>query len=299
VEVTRTQTGCAPITKQVRVSINCQRFRLAAPRVIAVATDGSPTVTAIPDPALPVGHAVPFGQDITFEGPPGSTAPRAQPSGAGVGTTPAALDPLMRGLLGIFAGSDTSGMATRLVNAFLTPNRTVRFWSDAALDAAVRAHPNTASWVSLSLNAPTSPERSPGRTRIHQALQAANWDINAAVAPTDLGPPAFNTGNKVLRTGDWGNGLALMINGVRHVVVIARDYHYDACRQEYFIRLQYVFYDVFGLDDIDLQRFGASGFMDSDASRGITAWWQLQHQHGYVPLITRVSFEREFTVPAR
>ncbi|WNG22435.1 SH3 domain-containing protein [Cystobacter fuscus] len=34
----------------------------------------------------------------------------------------------------------------------------------------------------------------------------------------------------------------------------------------------------------------------------ITAWWQLQHQHGYAPLITRIAFEREFRVsvpPAR
>jgi hypothetical protein len=50
------------------------------------------------------------------------------------------------------------------------------------------------------------------------------------------------------------------------------------------------FYDVFGLDDDDLREFGAASdsFGSSTASVGITAWWQLQHQHGYAPLVTLV-----------
>ncbi|MGZ3457848.1 MAG: hypothetical protein ACXU86_05005 [Archangium sp.] len=47
-----------------------------------------------------------------------------------------------------------------------------------------------------------------------------------------------------------------------------------------------------------LKEYGADGgWFDSDAAQGITAWWQLQNQHGYVPLITRIAFEREFRVP--
>ena len=119
------------------------------------------------------------------------------------------------------------------------------------------------------------------------------------MAPTDLGVPAFNQGTASLGTGDFGNGLAVMINGVQHVVVVAKEYSYDACAQQYRIKLEYVMYDVFGLDDDDLQQYGGSGFFSSIAGRGITAWWQLQHQHGYAPLITRISFEREFTVSTR
>jgi hypothetical protein len=99
----------------------------------------------------------------------------------------------------------------------------VLFWSDQDLSAAAEAHPHTTSFVYRAFSAPTSAERTVGRTRIHQALEAASWDINAAIAPTDLGVPAFNRGSPV--------------------------------------------------------------------------WGQLQHQHGYAPLITRIAFEREFTVP--
>ncbi|NBC44379.1 hypothetical protein GTZ93_31690 [Corallococcus exiguus] len=112
-----------------------------------------------------------------------------------------------------------------------------------------------------------------------------------------LGVPAFNEGSPAWHTGDFSNGLGVMINGIQHVVVIAKEYRFDRPKSEYTIKLEYVFYDVFGLDDDDLQEYGADGGFDSDASQGITAWWQLQFQHGYVPLITRIAFEREFTVP--
>jgi hypothetical protein len=209
------------------------------------------------------------------------------------------LERKMRKLLTEFASSDTHGKARRLFDAFLTPRRAVSIWSDADLTTAAEAHPNIVTFVHRALSAPNSPERSAGQTRIHQALQNAGWDIRRAVAPTDLGVPAFNRGNKVLATGDFGNGLGVMINGLQHAIVIAKEYHYNACRREYYIKLEYVFYDVFGLDDDDLREFGADGGYDSDAAEGITAWWQLQHQHGYAPLITRIAFEREFTAPAR
>jgi hypothetical protein len=99
-------------------------------------------------------------------------------------------------------------------------------------------------------------------------------------------------------TGDFNNGLGVMINGVQHAIVVAKAYHLDRTKNEYSIKLEYVFYDVFGLDADDLKEYGADGgWGDSDAAQGITAWWQLQHQHGYAPLITRIAFEEEFTVP--
>jgi hypothetical protein len=294
VEVTRTQPSCAPITRQVRISIVCERFRLAQPRIIATATDGylRPTTT-FTDPALLGGYPLSFGQDLSF------FVGRSQPFGPSAGSSTSALETKMRALLSSFASNDSSGKARRLFNAFLTPQRAVSFWSDAALTAAAEAHANIQTFVDRALSAPTSPGGSTGRPRIHQALRAAGWDINAAVTPTDLGVPAFNIGNKVLSTGDFGNGLGVMINGIQHAIVVAKAYSYNACRREYTIRLEFVFYDVFGLDDDDLQEFGADGGFDSSAAEGITAWWQLQHQHGYAPLITRIAFERELTVPAR
>ena len=294
VEVTRTQPGCAPLTRQVSVRVRkCKYYRLARPKIIAIATDTylTPTTT-FADPGLPGSHALGFGQDLS------SATGRTQPHGPSVGATTAVLETKMRNLLTVFASNDTDGKARRLFDDFLAPNTAVRFWSDPDLTAAAEAHANIATFVSRALSAPNSPERSTGQTRIHQALETAGWDINAAVAPADLGVPAFNTGNKVLGTGDFGNGLGLMINGLQHAIVVAKEYYYDRCQSEYYIRLEYVFYDVFGLDDDDLREFGADGgLFDSTAAEGITAWWQLQHQQNYVPLITRIAFEREFTVP--
>ena len=297
VEVTRTQPHCAPITRQARIFIQkCKFFRLAQPRIIAIATDNylmsQGNLSSFPDPHLPGGHALDFGQDLAF-----STG-RAQPHGPSVGTTTVSLESTMRNLLTEFASNDTHGKARRLFNDFFAPQSAVSFWSDADLTAAAEAHPNIVTFVSRALSSPNSPQRSAGRTRIHQALQNAGWDINAAVPPTDLGVPAFNLGTDWRKTDDWGNGLAVMVNGVQHVIVVAKEYYYDQCNGEYFIKLEYVFYDVFGLDDVDLQDKGADGgIFDSNAAEGITAWWQLQHQHGYAPLITRIAFEREFTVP--
>lgn len=63
----------------------------------------------------------------------------------------------------------------------------------------------------------------------------------------------------------------------------------------YRLGLKFIFYDVFGLDDDDLDEYGI--FRSPailDAPVGITAWWQLQHQHGYAPLVTRILIEKTF-----
>jgi hypothetical protein len=92
-----------------------------------------------------------------------------------------------------------------------------------------------------------------------------------------------------------------MINGIQHVYILATRYSFDKSRQVYDITLMYVFYDVFGLDDDDLREFGAksAGPLSSDAAIGITAWWQLQHQHGFAPLVTRIVLQKEYKdIPA-
>ncbi|WP_222595349.1 SH3 domain-containing protein [Corallococcus exiguus] len=267
-------------------------FQLTQPKIIAIATDTYLKPTHfIADPKLPGKHVLGFGQDLSF------ATGRAQPHGPSVGTTPAALDGKMRRLLKEFAGNDTRGKARRLFDAFLKPQRALLFWSDSGLTADAEAHPNITTFVHRALSAPNSPERTAGQVRIHQALEKVGWNINAVTPIKGLGVPAFNEGSPAWHTGDFSNGLGVMINGIQHVVVIAKEYRFDRPKSEYTIKLEYVFYDVFGLDDDDLQEYGADGGFDSDASQGITAWWQLQFQHGYVPLITRIAFEREFTVP--
>jgi hypothetical protein len=110
--------------------------------------------------------------------------------------------------------------------------------------------------------------------------------------PTDLGVPAFNIGSKAFSTQDFANGLGLN----QWCATTAT----TPKAMQYRIVLKYIFYDVFGLDDKDLRRFGAASdsFVYSKAAIAITAWWQLQHQHGYAPLVTRIILEKTFEVPA-
>lgn len=68
--------------------------------------------------------------------------------------------------------------------------------------------------------------------------------------------------------------------------------------KRYCIRLKFIFYDVFGLDDDVLNEYGGDSWYSSDAAIGITAWWQLQHQHGLAPLVTRIVLEKDYEAPA-
>src|SRR4029077_17888898 len=101
----------------------------------------------------------------------------------------------------------------------------VTYFDDADLNAAAAAHSNIKFFCGAALSAPNTPFQAAGKTRIHQALKQANWDITKLIAPTDLGVPAFNKGSKMQSTEDFGNGLGLMINGVQHVYVVATHYH--------------------------------------------------------------------------
>jgi len=266
------------------------------PKIVATATDTYlKPQQGFPDAANLQGVVPMYGQDITFG------AGRKAPKGHNVGTTPVDLSNKMRKLLTNFASQDTTGMATRLFNQFLAKQTSVQYFDDASLNKVAAQHPNIVFFCDAALSAPNSPNKSAGKTRIHQALKNANWDINKLVAPTDLGVPAFNLGSKWRRTEDFSNGLGVMINGVQHVYVIATSYSYDKSKQKYDITLKYVFYDVFGLDDDDLDEFGAKSdsTFSSSAAIGITAWWQLQHQHGYAPLVTRIVVEKTYKdVPA-
>lgn len=278
------------------VNIN---FRLGAPKVVAIAQDDYLTPRhPFSDPAeLPSGVVPEFGQDLE------SGVKRMLP-GSGlvtVGDSEASLTQKMNKLLVIFASGDATGMAQRLFTSFLSKQSQPAIWSDSALDRAAQSHPNIQSFLDAALLAPT-PGRPPAtRIRIHQALKLVGWDIRRLNPVQGLGVPAFNRGSKLFATEDFDNGLGVMINGIQYAYVIATSYTYTAAKQTYDISLKYVFYDVFGLDDDDLKEFGAYSHtpISLDASIGITAWWQLQHQHGYAPLVTRAIVRKTFkNVPA-
>jgi hypothetical protein len=298
---------------EVEVTIDWIFFHLAQSKIICTADDARVQKNTFIDHALFGGYEVAFGQDAEF-----STG-RIIPYGNEAASSIDRLIIEMDFLLPLFARQDYRRKAFRLFKSFQEPQATVIFWSDPDLNSEAEQHRNIISFVNESLNAPNySTVFSPGKNRIHQALKAADWDINKAAPPNDLDTPNFNLGNRSIQSEDWGNGLKVMINGIQHVVVVAKDYYYDAYRKEYYIKLEYVFYDVFGIDDEDLSEFGfefnlgrfldlPGDALDRDfdtanrmvAGRGITAWWQLQHQHGYAPPITRISFEKEFNnVPA-
>ncbi len=270
---------------------------LLQPKLVALAQDSylTPTNPFADNENLPGIIAPKYGQDFT------SGYRRAAPGKQDVGSTPAVLKPKMRKLLDIFAAGDKTGMASRLFDAFLADTcRNVTYFDDASLNAAANVHPNIEFFCNAALSAPNSSQISIGKTRIHQALKTANWDISKLYTPTDLGVPAFNRGSKVRSTEDFDNGLGLMINGVQYAYVMATHYKYDKDANKYSITLKFIFYDVFGLDDDDLKEFGASSdsILSSNAAIGITAWWQLQHQHGYTPLVTRIVIERTYEAPA-
>jgi hypothetical protein len=272
------------------MNMDLNRYPVAPPKIVAIATDKylTPEHDSV-DKDLP-GTPPKYGQDFTFgEG-------RTAPGGLSVGDSEDDRKAIMKKLLNVFALGDDTGMARRLFDKFLAKQKRVYYFEDKDLNTAAANHENIEHFCSAALGAPPPFGKSPapGTTRIHQALKTAKWDVSKLVAPTDLGVPAFNEGSKFWGTGDFSNGLGLMINGVQHVYAIATHYHHDTASNIYGIKLKYMFYDVFGLDDDDLTEYGGEW---TAAGRGITAWWQLQHQHGYAPLVTRIVVEKEHYVP--
>jgi hypothetical protein len=274
----------------------CTKYYLSAPKVVAIATDKylTPTTPFADTANLPGVPAPMYGQDISFG------IGRAAPNKQSVGSNEADLRQKMWNLLDVFAKGDKSGMAKRLFTEFLSKRSTVTYFDDPALNLAAAQHTNIKHFCEVALSASNSSQGAIGKTYIHQALKNAKWDISSMVVPTYLGVPAFNIGNKTLSTGDFDNGLGVMINGVQHAYVVAKYYDYYENTRSYTLTLKYFFYDVFGLDDVDLNEYGAASPKNIlDSMVGITAWWQLQHQYGYAPLVTRTFVEQSFEVHAQ
>ncbi len=273
-----------------------QPLLLAQPLALAIAKDNylAPTHPFADAKHIPLLSPPMYGQDIT------SGCRIRAPQGQTVGDSIDDLKSKMLHLLKVFAGGDKTGMAKRLFDAFLNQrHKGVAYFDDAHLNTAVANHPNIEWFSNAVLSAPNSPNRTSGQVRIHQALQQAGWDIQKLRMPQNLGVPALNLGSKVFSTRDFNNGLGLMINGVQYAYVVATHYLHDSTQKKYWITLKFIFYDVFGLDDDDLKEYGArsDSILASSAAVGITAWWQLQHQYGFWPLVTRAVTSKTYEVP--
>jgi hypothetical protein len=215
----------------------------------------------------------------------------------------------MSKLLTIFAAGDTTGTAKRLFDLFLARQLTVGYFEDRSLNAAAMHHPHMDAFCKVAVGIPSAVPivwaggRSTARA-CSQTHSPGSEGRGTGHQPNDHtrrpGCARVHDGDKTFSTGDFDNGLGLMINGVQHVYVLATHYLYDVKAASYCIRLRFLFYDVFGLDDKDLETFGADSTSNIfDSKIGITAWWQLQHQFGFAPLVTRIILDRSFEGAAK
>lgn len=294
----------APAPPPPDLTLDCTKHPVAPPKVVAIAKEpGLIPRHKFADPDLPA-PPPDYGEDLTF----GMNG--VAPNGENVGSAEAELRPKMWHLLDYFAWDDNTGMARRLFTKFLAKQGQITMFADPDLDKAAAAHENIQDFCFRAMSGPPrfAIQPPPGKSRIHQALKAAKWNINNLVAPTDLGAPAFNLGRKYSWLGwgdstrDWANGLGVMIDAVQYVYVVATHYHYNPTLNWYCIRLKFMGYDVFGLGEDDVDTYGAkkdnSYTKFGEMGVGITAWWQLQHQYGYAPVVTRFVVEKAFAYPA-
>ncbi|HLJ85995.1 MAG TPA: carboxypeptidase-like regulatory domain-containing protein [Candidatus Angelobacter sp.] len=282
----------------------CVTYRLTSPKLVASGSEGLlPPITSFPIQGS-IGGALTldFDQHFTF-GTRGKLA-----AGWEVGSTKDVLIKKMSHLLNDFAWDDKDKIAEREFKAFQSQKTAPEIYTDPNLDKAVPLSENFKDYPARVLAAPPIVPPA-GKARIHQVLKAAGWDINAVKPITDLGVPALNAGESPglfsKSTKDRATGLFALIDTVNHVLVFVETYEFDSCKQEYTIQLVFELYDVFGIDDDNIKKFGygadvLEGKNWTNDAEAVTAWWQLQHQFGFAPLITKVVVRpKPFTVSTR
>jgi len=260
------------------------QHRLERPRTIGFARD--PAIQAVrtyDERRNLFGYPLIFGPDIEHG------TGRNIPFGSEVADNAAELANAMRRLLEHFARSDDAGIASRIFEHFLQGNAGVGYYEDPNIDFLASRHPNMTNFCDNLM-----------RTTIHDRLARAKWNINKMFPNTLSGFASFNLGRVFpFSTQDNANGMRLAVNSVQHVVAVAEGYYYDVAKNVYHIDVKFWMYDVFGLDDGDIEEFGNHGRLRfTKEAIGFAAWWQLQHQFNYAPMITRWSIRREYTIPA-
>lgn len=209
-------------------------------------------------------------------------------------------------------GRSTKPMALNEFNTFLKKNSAPQIYTDPALDRTVASDDNFKAFSDYILNAPGLGHYDKGRLRLHQFLQIVGWNINHVTkqkledfSKSNGKPPqvlAFDNGLLqfpypfIGTSGDFANGLKIMIDAVCHTLIFVKDYTYSSARGKYDIELLFELYDGFGLNDANIQLTGYKAEVRNQLpeNKGFTAWWQLEHQFGYAPLVTKVSVTRCF-----
>ena len=102
----------------------------------------------------------------------------------------------MSKLLDIFAGN-SNGMAKREFDEFQSHHQGLSLYTDPQLDNVINGSANFKQYPERTVNAPAMSVFDPSKSRIHQALAAAGWDVNGVTPITDLGVPVFNDGGSL------------------------------------------------------------------------------------------------------
>lgn len=275
----------------VTLLLDCIVYELTEPKLIAHARNSvarhASGKTPFEDPEIPLGTSLSFGQDAEVE------KGRKHPWLLRAAGNASYATELMKTLPPLFSNEDSVGMATRLCDDFLSAHPTPGLYKDDKLTEAVGQHPHFDSFKKNVLGAPGTVSVEQEAKGIHRALSAVDWDINKLTINEEFTPCSFNISENST------NGLGFMIGDVSHILVFADKYRYDSCEQKYEILLRFVLYDSFGLDDEDLEKWKiylpglAYWVLGGTAYQGIIAWWQLQHEFGYAPRITKVVLKSE------
>ena len=222
------------------------------------------------DPNYLPGIAPTFGQDLLFSG--GSNA-RTLPYwrelnlGQTIGVRSHKIN--MQTLRFLFSTADNQQMSNELVREFFTARSHVVAFTRESLNSFTRKHPSFIRFRANMIN------------EFGFAFRRAGYDLGRVGMIQNVPLPNFR------RWSDKLKGTFFMVDRLAHAYTVLTGINYDPGGRSYTCNFRFLFYDVFGLDDNDVRRYGISA--------GVRSWWQLQHQHGYAPLVTRIVVDTSMT----
>ena len=245
----------------------------ALPRVIGSKSQSyladSPVKIAFNDPDYLPGIRPAFGQDLQFSG--GSKAREIQDwqwltSDA---STEATLRADMQRLRFTFSITDRQEISNSLVEEFFTPRDHVVAFTRESLNDVTKAHPSFITYRANMIN------------EFGRRFERVGFNLRSFGRIQNIPLPNFR------RFADRLRGTFFMVDRLAHTYTLLTDIEFDPNGRSYHCKFRFLFYDVFGLDDNDVRRYGLNS--------GVRAWWLLQHQYGYAPLVTRIVVDTSMT----
>ena len=243
------------------------------PRVIGSKSQSyiasSPVKVAFNDPDYLPGIRPAFGQDLQFSG--GAQA-RQIPHWQWLtsnASTEATLRTDMQKLRFTFSITDRQEISNALVGEFFTPRDHVVAFTNENLNEVARKHPSFITYRANMIN------------EFGRRFETAGYDLRQIGSIRNIPLPNFR------RAADRLRGTFFMVDRLAHAYTLLTDIEFDPEGRSYRCDFRFLFYDVFGLDDNDVRRYGLNS--------GVRAWWLLQHQYGYAPLVTRIVVDTSMT----